>query len=172
MYRIGSSFCPIGERQAGVGEKSADSVQDGQMSSLNSAVVRVSIRRDLVGQYAFLQKQFLECLKGKLGSIICTDPVDGGLAMVLDHSNVIIELLQGFRLGFHAVDPDVHHVIIIAGQEVLTAIMRSCTGRTPDVSMNQFIRHDGPFRDSMGRQPVTLAHDAVFTLCISQGQTS
>jgi hypothetical protein len=68
MNSIGSSFYPKGERQAGVGEKSTDSIQDGQMSSLNSAVLRVSIRKDLVGQYTVLCKQFLECLRGRLGS--------------------------------------------------------------------------------------------------------
>ena len=67
---------PKGERQAGVGKKSTDSIQDGQMSSLNSAVLRVSIRRDLVGQYAVLCKQFLEHLRGELGSIVCTDPLE------------------------------------------------------------------------------------------------
>jgi hypothetical protein len=129
------------------------------------------IRRNLVDQYAIICKQFLECLRGELSSIVCTDPLDGRLAMVLGQCNVLIKLLQGFWLGFHAVDPDVLGVIIIASHEVLTATRRSCLDRGPDVSMNQFIRYHGPFCDNMERQMVTLAHDAVFTLCISQGQT-
>jgi hypothetical protein len=84
MCRIRSSFCPEGERQAGVGEKSTDSPQDGQMSLLNSAILRVSIRRNLVGQYAIVCKQLLECLRGELGSIVCMDLLGDGLAMVLD----------------------------------------------------------------------------------------
>jgi hypothetical protein len=66
------------------------------------------------------------------------DPLDSGLAMVLDQCSVLIELSQGFRLGFHAVDPDGLGVIVIASPEVLTltATTRSCTGKTLDVSMN------------------------------------
>jgi hypothetical protein len=109
------------------------------MSLLDSAILQVSIRRDLVGQYAVLCQQFLESLRGELGSIFCTNPLDGGLAMVLNQRNVLVELLEGFQRGFHTVDPNVLGVIIIAGQEVLAVTMRSCMGGTPDVSMNQFI---------------------------------
>jgi hypothetical protein len=139
MYRIRSSFCLKRGGQAGVNEKSTDSNQDGQMSLLDSAILQVSIRRDLVGQYAVLCKHFLESLRSEFGSIICTNPLDGGLAMVVKQRNVLVELLQGFQCGFHTVDPDVLGVIIIAGQEVLAVTMRSCMGGTPDVSMNQFI---------------------------------
>jgi hypothetical protein len=156
MNTIRSGFCPERERQGGVGENSTDSIQDGPMSTLNSAVLRVSIRRNLVCQCAVLCKQVLECLRGELGSTVCTDPIHNGLAMVLDLCNILIELLQGFQLGLHTVEPDMFSVIIIAGQEVFTVTMRSCTCRTPDVNMNQFIWHDGPFHDNMGRQPVTL----------------
>jgi hypothetical protein len=124
MYRIRSSFCPEGERQAGVGEKSTDSTQDGQMSLLDSAVLRMSIRGNFVGKYTVVCKQFLKGLRGELGSIVCRNLLDDGLAMVLDQCNIFVGLLQGFRLGFHAGDPDVLGVIIIAGQEVLAATMR------------------------------------------------
>jgi hypothetical protein len=84
------------------------------MSSLNSHVLRMSIRRNLVGH-------LLECLRGELGSIVCKNLLDDGLAMVLDQCNILIELLQDFQFGFHAGDPDVLGVNIIAGQEVPTA---------------------------------------------------
>jgi hypothetical protein len=45
--------------------------------------------------------------------IICTDPLDGGLALVLDQCNVLVELLQDFQLGLHAVEPDVLSVIVL-----------------------------------------------------------
>jgi hypothetical protein len=47
---------------------------------------------NLVDQYAVLCKQFLECLRGELGTTVCADPTDGGLAMVLDQCNVLVRV--------------------------------------------------------------------------------